>query len=783
MTFKSKLPWPESKINTRTRYGTPQGAATERRMVNRVGGSETIRKDYRTNPDGSVTMAHTRGPGTQPEIITPPVERKEATEKGRTFVFTLIDGKSATIANRHLQSSAFDIVKRKVAVGAARYFVAATKIASLIATTWDDVWRLDGTKLSTNGKTPKLTKAVSSPVNDKSMLPFVLLKDGKYADNAPVFAGYSSTSGRGAAVSLATGRTVVSIPYADLYERRCAAGVSASEDTFSFYGGQLILNAQYGSPKQVLSLWANIQCANTPPYLRLSAQGETAWTLGAATGVDAVAASVDEDFSLSNTNFITGYFEFDTSVVRGTGDSIAAYSVNFTFNPNKRFPHNRKQISGTQHRSFASVSDSQTLTAYVGSGFDMTSSAEMGGSCVAISGAGIEDQYSVQPFYGPEGASRTYVYYFTLPSMASLVSQEPWAEFVFLNPVISEASGYKPRTFTGSITQNDSSFTTSSQLSVSGLKDVYSTDTSVDYHLTHGIGTYATDVVASTLYADSYGAMSNDPDEVAVGDYLVDVLTSMRWYGGAGDAIASTEYRNTVVSNLTIDHVANTVDYIYVDRMEEVTLALEATLTATESTVNGATSYVRNLILRYVLSVRGVEYSVVVFDGGSFTPPCIRLTNIFPSNRDSRGESTNPLGAYHSGYVGTPIFSPPFMEQGNCPYIAYTTKHEEENGANPEFYMDFSLLPRQHTDIPNTDDADLYTGTTQFCPHQFLLVYRKYLGGEDPTTFMLTRNQTLWGQLFPRATRFQFANGVIGPWQSALGDPFLSNPPVEISRT
>jgi len=52
------------------RHGTTQGKSTENRMLQAMGGQDTIKKRFQTNVDGSVVMAHTRGPGTQPEFIT-----------------------------------------------------------------------------------------------------------------------------------------------------------------------------------------------------------------------------------------------------------------------------------------------------------------------------------------------------------------------------------------------------------------------------------------------------------------------------------------------------------------------------------------------------------------------------------------------------------------------------------------------------------------------------------------------------------------------------------------
>ena len=44
-----------------TRFGSPQGHATERKMLDALGGFDGIRTKIRTNPDGSTTTLKTRG--------------------------------------------------------------------------------------------------------------------------------------------------------------------------------------------------------------------------------------------------------------------------------------------------------------------------------------------------------------------------------------------------------------------------------------------------------------------------------------------------------------------------------------------------------------------------------------------------------------------------------------------------------------------------------------------------------------------------------------------------
>lgn len=58
-----------------TRFGSPQGHATERKMLDAVGGFDGIRTKIRTNPDGSQTMLRTKGG--MPRFITSEVTKEE----------------------------------------------------------------------------------------------------------------------------------------------------------------------------------------------------------------------------------------------------------------------------------------------------------------------------------------------------------------------------------------------------------------------------------------------------------------------------------------------------------------------------------------------------------------------------------------------------------------------------------------------------------------------------------------------------------------------------------
>lgn len=131
------------------------------------------------------------------------------------------------------------------------------------------------------------------------------------------------------------------------------------------------------------------------------------------------------------------------------------------------------------------------------------------------------------------------------------------------------------------------------------------------------------------------------------------------------------------------------------------------------------------------------------------------------------------------------------MHQGNCPYIAYTTKAEEANGANPEIYLDMKIRIMRYENLTSGTMADttefdvgLDEGLVKFTPHQFIDIHNKYLCCESKTTGTLTINKTLWSQIFPTGQdkRLQFYNGTIGAVASKLGAGFSGDPLIDISR-
>lgn len=88
------------------REGGTIGLANENRMLQKVGGANTIRKTFQNNADGSTTMLHTRGSGTKPEFITdikkdedePTTPNFQGVPVSQAQSYGLVDGVAATSA-------------------------------------------------------------------------------------------------------------------------------------------------------------------------------------------------------------------------------------------------------------------------------------------------------------------------------------------------------------------------------------------------------------------------------------------------------------------------------------------------------------------------------------------------------------------------------------------------------------------------------------------------------------------------------------------------------------
>ena len=226
-----------------------------------------------------------------------------------------------------------------------------------------------------------------------------------------------------------------------------------------------------------------------------------------------------------------------------------------------------------------------------------------------------------------------------------------------------------------------------------------------------------------------------------------------------------------------------TMDYVFVDIDEEISLALKThfiatTLGARAAWVPALAGSTAEITVQYILTVRGSTYEFDVAFNDELVAPY----------QYDAGDFLGPGGSPKYGHAfvdppyPNPIFSPTFMSQGGCQFIAYTTKAEELRGATPEIYIDFALMPKLISQ-PDTTVHSIYP-TVEFSPHQLLWLFSQYIGCESTAGTGFNQNTTLWDTLFPPTLPFkvQFANGVKGVWQSQLGEGFTGYPSMEITR-
>ena len=211
---------------------------------------------------------------------------------------------------------------------------------------------------------------------------------------------------------------------------------------------------------------------------------------------------------------------------------------------------------------------------------------------------------------------------------------------------------------------------------------------------------------------------------------------------------------------------------LFADDVERVRLYAELTYTVTTADtywrdgLNTVTAFKTatlsvNLKVEWVLDYRGLLYK---FDALDFD---------FTVSSDSRnvgvlykGAALDVTTAFNTYMPPLPLPAP-YTAQGECPFIAYTTKAEEAAGAIPEIYVDAAITL-------GTSGAITYAGGS--C----------YFGGVPPlklySTTGLSDTDDIYTAIDGSVTTIQFANGVIGPWAQRLGGDFTENDHLEISR-
>lgn len=222
-------------------------------------------------------------------------------------------------------------------------------------------------------------------------------------------------------------------------------------------------------------------------------------------------------------------------------------------------------------------------------------------------------------------------------------------------------------------------------------------------------------------------------------------------------------------------------DWVFFDPDEQVSLALVCSVkySGTKETIPSPSIMVFpdyfpdgvcSMEIKYVLDVRGSIIEFPVYANSNCWPPYISYGPAGAFEQPDTWENT-----YSGIHVpGNPslTFAIPFMAQGNCPFIGYTTLAEEASGATPEFYIDIKIDAQPEID-PSTYSLD--ANPFHFSANNLGKLFTNYMGFNAP--------EDVWdGVVFKSPPRILYAIGIAGLWPEKLGAPFSSDSIVTITR-
>jgi len=640
------------------------GTSEESRMLQSVGGANTIRTKIIQNPDGSETMLRTRG-GNPEFTVTKKVIPLPTT---RTFVFRQLGSSLAVIANRF--GSGMKVLVRGLACGVVNYAVGAVRTDTQGG--WKDVWRINDLDFKINGKTPAPVTAVV-PSYGSTALPYVAAYQTACTGDAtrsPLFITHDSS-----VASIATDGTeksALSVSVAGDFQVGSSAGIQSSNGSFSFYGATPVYVAYSTDVRQPLSslrtAWGKISATLVAPWLS---------EVGADSRYVANPAGGFMDFSAVT---VAPCYSTGTQTIVDTSDST---------DPD----HMTTNVVTT---------DPHTATP-----FDLS------------------DKYY--------SASDLNVHYTGVATV--------------INKVRTQLGTYDVQWLTSPTRKQES---------------VTSSDTTIEN-------------VDQTVKITS--ASLGDLVSVRVQSDVNYAHSSNRVYIGATTISGSEAYTGGSSKHI----LATSKDFIFADIDEEVylyalcgvDLALEFTNAAVPTVV-----LTGGISLKYVLEIRGAiyEFDIASYvwtgtygDSSAWWPP---MTN--PSTMADILALLNPAA----------IYAPMYASQGNCPFVAYTTKAEEAAGATPEIYVDMAILAIQPSRFyPSTQEV--IGGVIRFSPFNCFAMLPYYLTGFAPGLgYSAYSSRPPVSTLFPpdQPSKVQFANGIKGVWQSQLGEGFTGYPSMEITR-
>jgi hypothetical protein len=749
-----------------TRTGVVSGTANERKMLDAIGGSDSFRTRIETAADGTETMLRTKNG--QPQFSTSSkqsVVETTAPAKGRTFVFA--DRTAPTIgrvANR--AGATFKVVTPSLPVSAyAAYSVLSPKSAR-----WNDVIRLDAKATKHNGvkSTPENVDFVSSRFGSNQIpgLPFRTTKPNTNGALSSISVGvhdeYETVGADkdwyiGVAAIAADGSlaSFVRAPGDVNFYRDFACGPRLSPDgTFHFYWQGI--DPVGHSLQETISCYAAIQPTNHGlPTVVSSAQTVTELAPIKFTSVNySNPPPSDSDVEIGwFHNCIVREFTGNTGPMTVYGWAVWVYKNKF-YGAATAYTSTRVD-TWSKSISFSDAYD-------VGADFSALRVER------EVSGNELDTQNS-----GGIGANPDALYKPTIGTEANW-SRTASAKMSTHHVLLNVDLYYAETTVTSSYKYGQQRIPTFSQ----------------DYSGFDQNAEYPVGIVWVYLPADPvYTAKGLAATTAGIAAYNAAAIAGAtgRSISGFGSGVidhldypAETGYANrsdSIVTNLTAR------DYIYVDPDEGVSLCLLTTVSHTktnsQTTILGTSempgtwaSASTDIRIEYVLNVRDTQTIIPVYHNPSAWGPDITFGHVEEFGSD---------GHWYQSFSGAHIpgapeisFSPMYMSQGKCPWIAYTTLAEEAAGVTPEFYIDLKIMAVHNGTVGNVGLAQ-YDDVVSFLPRHLYKLFSNYLGAFSPTG--------VWeSDIFPAPTHISMALGIANPWPQKLGAPFNGASHVTISR-
>ena len=688
-------------------------------MLDRVGGADTIRKDFSTGADGAVTMLATRAGF--PEFSSTPAKTSAL---NRTFVFNVHGRGVGVVANR--SESGIKLLG-KVAVGTAGY-----SICSVVAhhtNNWFDIARIDGNTPTYNAApTHELVGAISQ----RARPPMFFSVKKSVSAVANTYGGNWSVSAFDA-----LGRNINSITSVagEYYNADHAAGISVTPlGEFSLYW--------FATPKVDTYRWWH-------RTLRVTADGVVGQT--GSTG----SADVKVSPEVTGSTYEKVYnYTYDRPLYTRNRfvryvDIIATSGYVYQRPVIATYADGSTTLSGEHVVRFENkeVGFSRTNSLYTNTPAELILSMSVLGSENSVNTYNIGSAQSNPIKVQRDVNQRSTTASVLLASSfgGTLFSYE------FTNTLVTD----KPNPpYPNLVFKHED------------RESVYPFET---YDIGHGEWCYLheTPTAVDRCFAalDKQNAYRTEQLALSIAQYNdlnVNASLTGPFNEGFKDSSPSHYYDTTAITITSRDYVYADIDegvFIYLETTAERAIYIEdlkQTLAMLAGENAAADSDIHSFHAKFVFSFRGADF---VFG------------EVGPVNTHPSGVMPNPVGTeYVFSQVPrvptpTPVFCPPYTQQGNCPYIAYTTRDEEAAGATPEVYVDFSVLPVFQT----MNDVD---GVVQFPAYQASLSYG--LMAQAPDVWL--------NELFPKPARIQFCNGVEGPWQTQLGKGF-ETPAVKVEIT